>query len=99
MKYEIKEDAGRIALVLREQMTYADRQNFDGLVPDLIRRGKSVVIDMAGLEYMDSAGLGMLLTLRDQAEKAHLKVSIRQPQGDVKELLRLSCFDTLFPFE
>ncbi|TAN45302.1 MAG: anti-sigma factor antagonist [Rhodospirillales bacterium] len=99
MKYEIKDNAGRAVLVLREQMTYADRQVFDGLVPQLVKQGKPVVIDMAGLEYMDSAGLGMLLTLRDQAEKVHLKVTIRSPQGDVRELLRLSCFDTLFPFE
>ncbi|MBF0268639.1 MAG: STAS domain-containing protein [Alphaproteobacteria bacterium] len=99
MKYEIKEDGGRSALVLREQMTYADRQAFDGLVPGLVKQGKAIVIDMAGLEYMDSAGLGMLLTLRDQADKARVKVSIRSAQGDVKELLRLSCFDTLFAFE
>jgi anti-sigma B factor antagonist len=99
VKYEIKEESGRAALVLREQMTYADRQAFDGLVPGLVRQGRPIVIDMAQLEYMDSAGLGMLLTLRDQAEKAHQKVSIRAAQGDVKELLRLSCFDTLFPFE
>lgn len=99
MKYEIKDDAGRTALVLREQMTYADRQAFDGLVPGLVKQGRAIVIDMAQLEYMDSAGLGMLLTLRDLAEKTRLKVSIRSAQGDVKELLRLSCFDTLFPFE
>ena len=99
MKYEIKEDGGRSALVLREQMTYADRQAFDGLVPGLVKQGRAIVIDMAGLEYMDSAGLGMLLTLRDQADKARVKVSIRSAQGDVKELLRLSCFDTLFAFE
>ncbi|CAA6604685.1 putative Antagonist of anti-sigma factor [Rhodospirillaceae bacterium LM-1] len=99
MKYEIKEDGGRSVLVLREQMTYADRQAFDGLVPGLVKQGRAIVIDMAGLEYMDSAGLGMLLTLRDQADKARVKVSIRSAQGDVKELLRLSCFDTLFAFE
>ncbi len=99
MKYEIKEDGGRSVLVLREQMTYADRQAFDGLVPGLVKQGRAIVVDMTGLEYMDSAGLGMLLTLRDQADKARVKVSIRSAQGDVKELLRLSCFDTLFAFE
>jgi anti-anti-sigma factor len=99
VKYEIKEDAGRTALLLREQMTFSDRQVFDGLVPGAVKPGKNIVIDMTHLEYMDSAGLGMLLTLRDHAEKARLKVTIRSPQGDVKELLRLSCFDTLFPFE
>jgi anti-sigma B factor antagonist len=99
VKYEIKNESGRSALVLREQMTYADRQAFDQLVPGLVKQGMGIIVDMAHLEYMDSAGLGMLLTLRDQAEKAGLKVGIRAAQGDVKELLRLSCFDTLFPFE
>lgn len=99
MRYEIRQEDGRSALVVREQMTYADRPAFDQMIPGLIKQGKNVVIDMAGLEYMDSAGLGMLLTLRDHAQKANLKVSIKAAAGDVKELLHLSCFDTLFSFE
>ncbi len=100
MKYEISENTGRTVLALRDQLTFSDRAAFDELIPQVLRNGHAgVVVDMTALTYMDSAGLGMLLTLRDRAEKAKTTVAIRGPQGDVKELLRLSCFDTLFAFE
>jgi len=100
VKYEISENSGRTVLTLHDQLTFSDRSAFDELIPQLLRNGHTgVVVDMKDLTYMDSAGLGMLLTLRDRAEKTKAKVAIRGPQGDVKELLRLSCFDTLFAFE
>ncbi len=100
MKYELSEESGKSILSLREQLTFSDRSGFDGLIPQILRnRAKSVVVDLKGLEYMDSAGLGMLLTLRDKADKAGASVTLRQPKGDVKELLKLSCFDTLFAID
>jgi anti-anti-sigma factor len=99
MKYEILDEGGKAVLSLREQLTFTDRSSFDGLIPQLLRSAKTVVVDLKNLDYMDSAGLGMLLTLRDKADKAGTSVVLRQPKGDVKELLKLSCFDTLFTID
>ena len=57
-----------------------------------------IVVDMAKLEYMDSSGLGMLLTLREQVKGNKAEVVIARPRGEVRELLELACFDTLFTF-
>lgn len=100
MKYEIIDDEGGPVVVLKDQLTFADRDVFDTVIDKLLARRKSrVVVDLYGLEYMDSAGLGMLLTLRDRAEHAGAEVGIRNPRSEVRELLDLACFDTLFPIE
>jgi len=100
VKYEIIDEEAGPALILREQLTFADRDLFDGLIDKLLARGKRrVAVDLSGLEYMDSAGLGMLLTLRDRAERASADVLIRNPQAEVRELLVLACFDSLFTIE
>ena len=97
MKYEIVDVADGPNLVLRDQLTFADREVFDTATDKLLaRRSDSVIVDLSGLDYMDSAGLGMLLTLRDRADQARATVKLKRPKGDVRELLVLACFDTLF---
>ncbi len=100
VRYEITDDERGPTLFLREQLTFADRDLFDGVIDKLLARGKRrVTVDLGGLDYMDSAGLGMLLTLRDRAERAQADVLIRNPQAEVRELLVLACFDSLFTIE
>ncbi len=97
MKYEIIDGSAGPILVLRDQLTFADRDLFDSLIDRLLaRRSPAVSVELGGLDYMDSAGLGMLLTLRDRADGAHAEVRLLHPKGEVKELLVLACFDTLF---
>lgn len=100
MKYRIIDgDAGPI-LVLSDQLLFDHRDLFDTAIDKLLaRKQPRVAVDMAGLTYMDSAGLGMLLTLRDRADHAGIHVSLLRPSKDVAELLDLACFDTLFAIE
>jgi HptB-dependent secretion and biofilm anti anti-sigma factor len=101
MKYEIIEGGRGATLVLRDQLTFSDRDGFDTVIDRLLGKGSSrvVVVDLAQLDYMDSAGLGMLLTLRDRAEKTGVEARLAKPKGDVRELLALACFDTLFSID
>lgn len=97
VKYEIVDGAGEPTLMLRDQLTFADRDLFDAVAERLLSGSHpAVAVDLAGLDYMDSAGLGMLLTLRDRADAARAEVRLLRPKGEVKELLALACFDTLF---
>ena len=54
------------------------------------------MLDLANLNWIDSAGLGMLLLARDAAHKNDLKLVLRSPRGDVKSMLELGRFDTIF---
>lgn len=97
MRYEISDQADGPILVLRDQLTFADRDSFDSVIDKLLaRRARRSTVDLGQLEYMDSAGLGMLLTLRDRAERAAMEIRLTNPQAEVRELLVLACFDSLF---
>ena len=90
MKYEIENDAGTTVLRVSGEMTVSDRGAFDAMIPRVVQGGsRNVVVDMKNLEFMDSAGLGMLLTLRDQAQGSGVSVRLRGPEGDVREMLDL----------
>lgn len=100
MKYEIVNAPAGPVLVLRDQVTFSDRVAFESVLDRLIAPGAgTVTVDLEQLDYMDSAGLGMLVTLRGRAEKGGARVVLRKPRGDVKELLALACFETLFTIE
>ena len=100
MKYNISESGERRTLEFREQLTFADRVAVDAVISQALAGGiSSLAVDLERLDYMDSAGLGMLLTLRDRAGKSNIQIRLVKPRGDVKDLLELACFDTLFTIE
>jgi HptB-dependent secretion and biofilm anti anti-sigma factor len=70
-------------------------------VADLLRSAPAqpIVIDLSRLAFIDSAGLGMLLMVRDEAAKANRKMVLRNPRGQVKRLFTANKFDSLFTIE
>ncbi len=100
MRYEFTEGPDGLVLALRDQLTFSDREAFDGVIEKIVRSGgRQAAINLNKLDYMDSAGLGMLLTLRDGAERAGIEIRLTRAKGEVKELLTLACFDSLFIIE
>lgn len=85
-------DATEVWLAGRLEFTDHDRlSDIIALVEQsTVRR---FVLDLSGLEFIDSAGLGMLLVLQDETESRNIKMIVRGPAGDVRrsiELARLS---------
>jgi len=97
LKYEVKSESGKIVLYLSDQLIHSDRSTFDRVVGETLSgRPGQVEVNFGGLTYMDSAGLGFLLTLREQAKKTGSAVVLADPKGTVREMLDLARFDTLF---
>ncbi|MBY0355565.1 MAG: STAS domain-containing protein [Rickettsiales bacterium] len=57
---------------------------------------KSIVIDLSRLDFVDSAGLGLLLLLKEHCERCQVRVSIANPQGQVRKMLEVSRLNELF---
>lgn len=58
--------------------------------------GGEIVIDLAGTQYLDSAGLGMLLVLRDRARSAGKSVVLARAGATVKQVLEIAKFKQIF---
>lgn len=100
MKYQISETDGVATARISGQMTFDDRNDAQSLAAALINNSPSKIeIDLTEVDYIDSAGLGILLTLREQAQAKNAGISIKGSCGSVKEVLELACFDTLFEFQ
>ena len=65
-----------------------ESQRVETLVEDLAKRGcKRAIFDMTGVDYMDSAGLGMLALASGRLKESGGSLVIVAPQGRVLELL------------
>jgi anti-anti-sigma factor len=55
-----------------------------------------VEIDLHEVSYIDSSGLGQLLVAQDKADKLKKRISLVNPQGMVKEVLKVTQFHQRF---
>ena len=53
-------------------------------------------VDLAGVDYLDSSALGMLLMLRDKARGAGRSVALANCRGAVKQVIEIANFSKLF---
>lgn len=100
MDCEIRDSDGIREIFLKGSFTLREGEVFRQILADLrVAEVAEVVLDLSGLDYMDSAGLGKLILLRDAANERTLKLRIRGPQGRVKKILDLSRFHEEIPIE
>lgn len=58
-------------------------------IEDASGGGHDVVIDLRGVRFMDSPGLGTLIYCYQRQEQVGRRLVVRSPQGHVRELLEL----------
>ncbi len=56
----------------------------------------TIIVDMGGVDYLDSSALGMLLVLRDKVGESKSAVRIRNARPEVLKILEIANFDKLF---
>lgn len=56
----------------------------------------SIRLDLAGVDFIDSAGLGMLVIFHNAVAKSRQQAVISGVKGQVEKLLKLSRMDTMF---
>lgn len=57
---------------------------------------KMIEVDVSGLEYMDSAALGMLVQLNENAKSVKKSIALVGVPGRVAEILKVAHADKLF---
>lgn len=87
-----------VILSLSGQLVFKDRK---GLQQSLkVAQGKSpkkIVLNMEGLTYMDSAGLGLIALAQEQAKLDNIVFGLVSPVGPVKKILDMTHLPTLMP--
>ena len=97
---KIEEVDGKYVATLEGEMdTAAAVEAEEVLKPLYTSDGKDVVIDCAGLEYIASSGLRILLSILKGAKAAGSKVVMRGVNDDIKNVFKLTGFISIFEFE
>lgn len=97
MLYKIITTGKKVEVDFNGRLTYSDysifRQIADiiGEIPE-----QECVFNLAELEFIDSAGLGMLLLARDKVQDCRGHITLLNPKGQVKKMIDLGRFDALF---
>ena len=93
--FEIKDSgSGAIHLVGRFDASHADRarQVFSGVT-------RSAVVDFGGLEYISSAGLGVLLGAEKRLRASGEGLKLINLNQHIREIFRIAGFDRVFDVE
>ena len=86
-------------VMLSGQFTFADNQKFRQVM-ELVGEGvKSIELNFSGVDFIDSAGLGMLLLFRDECRKRHVDIALSSARGQVEMIFKLSRFEQLFSIQ
>ena len=100
MQVTISKEGGNAELKLSGRFDFKAHRNFLAAYESSLADNKisSVTINMAGVVYMDSSALGMLLILREKAAAANKTLKLSNVRGAVKNVLDIANFNKLFIF-
>ena len=91
---------GRAHIRLQGRFDFNAHREFREAIDTVLAGPATVVaVDFAGVEYLDSSALGMLLMLRDRAKSAAREVTLANCRGAVKQILDIANFGKLFKIE
>jgi len=97
MTVPIERRGDTLVLRLPAQLTVANRQELKQQVVDELDRGeRRFVIDLAGTLYIDSSGLGVLVSLSKKIREQGGELRLANLNDDLKTLFELTKLDTLF---
>ena len=100
MDYTANVNGNCMELAMSGQFLFTDNELFREIVNKMNEhQGNEVVFDINHLEFIDSAGLGMLLLAKETADKKQQQVRLRGLKGQVKHMIEVSKFDALIPCE
>ena len=87
MKLSSREGDGRAVVVLRGELDIAEAASVAAALKAVAARGRELIVDLAGLEFIDCSGLTALLLAREQARTAGGDLLLAAPQDQVLRVL------------
>ncbi|HYD97959.1 MAG TPA: STAS domain-containing protein [Alphaproteobacteria bacterium] len=100
MDYAIEAGGEETVVRLSGRLTFNDHAQFRALIRAMIGHpARRQVIDLERLEFVDSAGLGMLLIAREEMANIESTLVLRHPQGQVKRVLGVARLSQIIAIE
>lgn len=87
-----------VTIRLEGRFDFITHRDFRAAVETALKdmKGNLLVVDLGGVDYLDSSALGMLLMLRDKANASSKTLSLANCRGNVRQVLDIANFGKLF---
>ncbi|MDP1818765.1 MAG: STAS domain-containing protein [Acidimicrobiales bacterium] len=92
---DVRSDGPEVSLELLGRLDIAAAPTFRGCLDEIDDDVRTVVLDLAMLEFIDSSGVGELVRLRRACEVDYRVLILRDPQPRVAYVLELTGLDRL----
>ena len=100
MHQQSTQNDGTLTIRLSNKLTFDDHGVFRDLLKQISSSGcKRCVLDVGGLDSIDSAGLGMLMIAFEASEVEHWEFVISHPRGQVQRMLEITEFAKIITIE
>jgi anti-anti-sigma factor len=97
MIYKIITTGLKAEIEFKGRLTYSDYSQFRQITSIIGEFNKQeCTLNLSELEFIDSAGLGMLLLARDKIQECQGNIILLNPSGQVKKMVELGRFEALF---
>ena len=90
------ESDGQAVVALRGELDVADAASVAAALVAVAARAPEIIVDLAGLEFIDSSGVAALVLARVQARRAGGDVLLAAPQDQVLRLLTVTRLAEVF---
>lgn len=97
MEYTVANDGAAQLFKITGNWTFQDHNLMKELIDKI--NGGACILDMSAVEFIDSAGLGMLITAREKIADKGGFITLRGVEGAVRRIMDLARFDELFTIE
>lgn len=87
MEYASEAADDRLVVRLQARLTFNDHAAFRAMIEELqTQDARDVIFDLTALNFIDSAGLGMLLIAREELQTNGRRFVLRGAQGQVRRV-------------
>ncbi|MFZ0201807.1 MAG: STAS domain-containing protein [Candidatus Sulfotelmatobacter sp.] len=96
LKLETEKKNSTTTVWARGRIVIASAGALESTLRDLIVEGGRVVLDLANVDYVDSAGLGVLVTVYVHARRTKCHLQIANPKERIRDLFKRSGLASVF---
>ena len=100
MDYGIDVKEQEAVVQLKGRLTFNDHAKLRALIREMLQnKAKRQVLDLGALEFVDSAGIGMLLIAREEMANVEKQLILRSATGQVKRVLTVAQLSKIVAIE
>lgn len=98
MEYAIRAEDGKAVVDLKGDLMFTDHPTMTAMLRELAERGMPHWhFNLAELQTIDSAGIGMMLIARNESEKATAELELHAPNDAVRKVLDITKIGEMIP--